>query len=177
MGKSRHMKEVANHLPCVYICLRNEGIGFGYPRRSPDISNWSMEGVITVVGRKVTFVEFDFCFSTFRWSAFILSTIRKLTTWISDGRFFTSLGIDSCEAREFKYAWLWNFFAEPPNSGELKEFWNEVESETLSMLHEHLGGKKAYAYFQRRMRLMFGRPWSNFENVSWTTESTISRYR
>ena len=36
MGKSRHMKEVANHLPSVYICLRGEDRGYGYPRRSPN---------------------------------------------------------------------------------------------------------------------------------------------
>ena len=31
MSKSRHMKEVANHLPSVYICLREEVRGYGYP--------------------------------------------------------------------------------------------------------------------------------------------------
>ena len=47
-------------------------------------------------------VEFDFCFSTLRWSAFILSTIRKLATWISDGRFFTSLGIDELQGQRIR---------------------------------------------------------------------------
>ena len=35
IGKSRHMKEVANHLPCVYICLKGEVRGYGYPHPSP----------------------------------------------------------------------------------------------------------------------------------------------
>jgi hypothetical protein len=150
MGKTRHMKEVANHLPCVYMCLRKEGIGFGYPHRSPSIANWSTKGATTVVCSAVS-KEVDFCFSTFRWSAFILSTICKLTTWINDGRFFTSLGIDSSsKVREFEYAWLWKFFAEPLDSGKLTDFWVEVQNETTSMLQENASGYKARAYFHLR---------------------------
>jgi hypothetical protein len=48
MGKSRHMKEVANHLPCVYICLRGEVRGYGYPRPSPSIVKWSLMGAARV---------------------------------------------------------------------------------------------------------------------------------
>jgi hypothetical protein len=103
MGKSRHMKEVANQLPCVYICLRQDPTGFGYPHRSPIIADWSLKGAATILSPAN---EYQFCFSTFRWSAFILSTIRELAKWIHDGRFFASLDIDPSKVEEFgfKYA-------------------------------------------------------------------------
>src|SRR6202048_1691317 len=85
MGKSRHMKEVANHLPCVYICLREEERGYGYPRRSPRIAKWSLKGATTILDPADNFEpaeEFHFYFSTFRWSAFIISTINTLAVWI-----------------------------------------------------------------------------------------------
>ena len=53
MGKSRHMKEVANHLPSVYICLRGEVRGYGYPPRSPSIVEWSSKGATTIVKERV----------------------------------------------------------------------------------------------------------------------------
>jgi hypothetical protein len=148
MGKSRHMKEVANQLPCVYICLRQDPTGFGYPHRSPSIAVWSSKGAATLLSRAGR--EFYFCFSTFRWSAFILSTILNLATWIRSGRFFTSLRIDSSEPRKFKYAWLWAFFAEPPIVGELKDFWVEVEKATHSMLRRYPTGLLAHSYLQTK---------------------------
>jgi hypothetical protein len=88
MGKSRHMKEVANHLPSVSICLREEIRGYGYPPQSPSIVEWSTRGAATIVDKSVR--EYYSCFSTFRWSAFIISTIYGLAKWIDDGRFFKS---------------------------------------------------------------------------------------
>jgi hypothetical protein len=130
MGKSRHMKEVANHLPCVYICLRGELRGYGYPRPSPSIVEWSLKGSATILGHTPV-EESDFCFSTLRWSAFIICTIHQLTTWIEDGQFFMSLGIDGWKApKKLEYAWLWKFFAEPPNACKLKDFWVEVQKVT-----------------------------------------------
>src|SRR5204862_4768156 len=83
MGKSRHMKEVANNLPSVYICLRGEVRGYGYPRRSPKVGSLSM-GAAPIVKKPIK--EYYFCFSTLRWSAFIIYTISKLALWIDDGR-------------------------------------------------------------------------------------------
>src|SRR5579862_2963346 len=147
MGKSRHMKEVANYLPSVYICLRGEVRGYGYPRRSPSIVEWSLTGAATILGKPVR--DYHYCFSTFRWSAFIVSTIYKLATWIDDGRFFTSLGIDDWKAKKFEFAWLWKFFAEPPNSCKLTDFWLEVQNATYSMLLSYPDGISAHAYFQK----------------------------
>src|ERR1700738_964436 len=72
MGKSRHMKEVANHLPCVYICVREDSEVRGYPHPLPSMVEWSLMGAATILGKPVE--ENDFYFSTFRWSAFIVST-------------------------------------------------------------------------------------------------------
>src|ERR1700737_730440 len=72
MGKSRHMKEVANHLPCVYICLREDSEVRGYPRPSPSMVKWSLMGAVTILGKPVE--EKKFYFFTYRWSAFIVST-------------------------------------------------------------------------------------------------------
>ena len=147
MGKSRHMKEVANHLPSVYICLRGEVRGYGYPRQSPSLVEWSMSGAATIVNKSVR--EYHSCFSTLRWSAFIISTIYKLATWIDDGRFFTSLGIDEWKAKNLEFAWLWKFFAEPLNACKLKDFWLEVQKATRSMLLSYPDGLSAHAYFQK----------------------------
>jgi hypothetical protein len=147
MGKSRHMKEVANNLPSVYICLRGEVRGYGYPRRSPSIAEWSLTGAATILEKPVR--EYHSCFSTFRWSAFIVSTIYKLATWIDDGRFFTSLGINDWKAQKLEFAWLWKFFAEPPNSCKLQDFWHEVQKATSSMLLSYPDGISAHTYFQK----------------------------
>ena len=147
MGKSRHMKEVANQLPCVYICLRGEVRGYGYPRPSPSIVEWSLMGAATILEKPVP--EYYFCFSTLRWSAFIISTIDKLTTWIDDGRFFTSLGIQDWNAERLQFAWLWKFFAEHPNADKLEHFWLEVQKATYSRLSSYPDGMSAHTYFQK----------------------------
>jgi len=148
MGKSRHMKEVANHLPSVYICLRGEVRGYGYPPPSPSIVEWSSTGAAMILGKPVR--EYHFCFSTFKWSAFIISVISRLAAWIDNGKFFTSLDIDDWKAKRLEFAWLWKFFAEPPNSSNLKIFWLEVQEMAHSMLRRHPDGISAHAYFQKK---------------------------
>jgi len=150
MGKSRHMKEIANHLPSVYICLRTEVRGYGYPLPSPSIVEWSSKGATTLVGKEVK--EEHFHFSTFRWSAFIISTISILAKWINDGRFFKSLAINDRNIKRFEFALLWKFFAEPPNDRELKEFWIEVQGMTSSQLKKHQSGSSAHTYFQTKQK-------------------------
>ena len=146
MGKSRHMKQVANHLPSVYICLRGVVGGYGYPPQSPSIFAWSSLGATNIVERSVA--EYYFCFSTFRWSAFIISTINQLANWIDDGRFFTSLSIDGWTDKEFEFSWLWTFFAEPPASSDLEAFWLEVQVIATALLRNMRDGIAAHAYFQ-----------------------------
>jgi hypothetical protein len=140
------MKEVANYLPSVYICLRGEVRGYEYPHQSPSIVKWSKRGAATIVRKPVK--EYEYCFSTLRWSAFIISTISKLTKWIDDGRFFTSLGIDDWKAQKLEFAWLWKFFAEPLNDSELKDFWLQVQEATYLKLLSYPDGNSAYYYFQ-----------------------------
>jgi hypothetical protein len=153
MGKSRHMKEVANYLPSVYICLRGEARGYGYPRRSPSIVEWSARGA-TALFKKAP-IDHQFWFSTLRWSAFILETIRQLAKWIDDGRFFTSLGIDPSVNKRLEFAWLWNFFAEPPvpvdgkPPWDLERFWYTVQKKTYRMLENHPSGLDAHTYFHK----------------------------
>jgi hypothetical protein len=149
MGKSRHMKEVANHLPCVYICLRGEVRGYGYPRASPSIVEWSLTGAATMLSHKRV-DDSDFCFSTLRWSAFIICTIRQLATWINDGQFFISLNINGWETQKLEYAWLWKFFAEPPNASMLTDFWVEVQKATVVMLGKYPTGNEAREYFTKQ---------------------------
>lgn len=148
MGKSRHMKEVANHLPTVYICLRREGTSYGYPHRSPSIVDWLSAGAATIVAQPV--FEYFSCFSTYRWSAFILCTIQKLTAWIKDDRFFTSLNISEQTDEAFQFQWLWKFFAEPSDESKLTAFWDEVKEATRSMLLHRKSGLAAHAYFQKQ---------------------------
>ena len=47
MGKSRLMKEMSLHIPCVYMCLRRGDKSTGYPRRTPDIVEWIETGLKT----------------------------------------------------------------------------------------------------------------------------------
>jgi hypothetical protein len=89
------------------------------------------------------------CFSTLRWSAFIISTILNLAT---DGRFFTSLGIDDWNAKKLEFAWLWKFFAEPLNAYKLKDFWLEVQKTTRLKLLSRPDGISAHTYFQKYHR-------------------------
>jgi hypothetical protein len=82
--------------------------------------------------------------------SFIICTIHKLPTWIDDGQFFISLGIDSWKAQKLEYAWLWKFFAEPLNAGKLTDFWVEVQKATVSMLGKYKSGNEACEYFQKQ---------------------------
>jgi hypothetical protein len=151
MGKSRHMKEVANHLPCVYICLGREAREYrSYPRASPSLVEWSLRGAATILGNFQRVEESDFCFSTLRWFAFIICTIHELATWIDDGRFFMSLDIDDWKAQKLEYVWLWKFFAEPPNLCKLTDFWAKVQKATVSMLKEFPSGEHARSYWPKQ---------------------------
>jgi len=149
MGKSRHMKEVANYLPSVYICLREETRGFGYPRRSPSIAEWLSMGATAAFSEAP--IDYHFCLSTLRWSAFIVETIRALARWIDDPdcKFLRALDLSPLTKR-LEFAWLWNFFAEPPYPGVLTKFWLQVQMATDTMLQEFPSGESAYAYFQKK---------------------------
>jgi hypothetical protein len=67
MGKSRHMKEVANCLPSIYICLRGTE-AIGYPRRSPGIVEYLSQGIKGIMGRTAnqSFKEVNFYASTLK---------------------------------------------------------------------------------------------------------------
>jgi hypothetical protein len=166
MGKSRHMKEVANHLPSVYICLRNDNRSYGYPHRSPGIVEWLSTGAAGILKQPVS--EYYFCFSTLKWSAFILSTIRILTGWISNGEFFESLGMSNRTDEMFEFRWFWQFFGEPPDKSKLVKFWSEVQEATALMLRQHPSGLAAHSYFQKRhvddVKIAFRELWKCFGN-------------
>ena len=174
MGKSRHMKEVANQLPCIYICLRQEQRGFGYPLRSPIIADWSLEGAATILDSATILnpaKEFHSCFSTLRWSAFILSMIRKLTMCLRH----------------------WVSTAGKPENSSMHGFGNSLQNLQILASLQISGSRcrrrrfrclgnaqmeiKLTIISKRCTRMMFGRPWSNCEDVSCPSESTTSRYR
>jgi hypothetical protein len=143
------MKEVANCLPCLYICLKEEARGHGYPHRSPSIVEWVLTGAATILPASLS-RNIISVFSTFRWSAFTISTVSKLATWIDDGRFFTSLGIDDWKGKKLESAWLWKFFAQPPIAGKnLINFWLEVQKAIYSMLLRYPDRNFTHTYFPK----------------------------
>ena len=53
MGKTRLMKELAVHMPLVYICLRKDESS-GYPETTPRIQPWLRRAVTGDLGQGVT---------------------------------------------------------------------------------------------------------------------------
>ena len=168
MGKSRLMKEMSKHVPCVYICLRSAATG--YPLRSPQIADWIEEPLNKMLppGKKgLIKVDFENNLPTLKYAAFLLSlvtSLAKLASTASDCRFETDLHIKRTEL-----SWMWEFFADLPNVQTEEanlNFWNEVTSKATEIFTENSSTPKHYVLTEfpyqfdwrcRRLESAFGR--------------------
>ena len=175
MGKSRHMKQVANHLPSIYICLRTVTAGKGYPHPTPEIVPWLQKGLSSLVNESsISIDEYFSCLATYRWAAFITSAVETLTEWIITHQLFDSRNKASIDKR-FLFGRLWQFFAEPPNRDltDLSKFWSEVLKATAKLLVKckdpdpekpsSLRGNLAWSIFQRDRGQSFTAAMENFQ--------------
>jgi hypothetical protein len=82
MGKSRLLKQIANHTPLVYICLRPSR-STGYPKRSPRIVQWLLQDVrLCLKGKSMPRDDSNFLV-TLKFSVFFEVTLEKLAELIS----------------------------------------------------------------------------------------------
>jgi hypothetical protein len=137
MGKSRLMKEMSLHVPCVYMCLRRGDKSTGYPPRTPDIVQW-FEGGLTMYGlRRKDFLEdTENELPVLKFAAFLLS----LMTYLNE----LALGADTL-ADKFgidvsNLGWLWQIFAPEPATTEMEiflhEFWGYVLSDATATIKD-----------------------------------------
>src|SRR5262245_22519147 len=84
MGKSRLLKQIANHAPLVYICLRSSK-STGYPRRSSRIAGWLLQGIGTCLQPLSRSRDDSNFFSTLKFSVFFEATFTQLTKIITQG--------------------------------------------------------------------------------------------
>jgi hypothetical protein len=158
MGKSRLMKEMSNHIPCLYICLRSEAVGSsGYPQRSFQIAQWFDEPLSKIApGLKAEVMQADFehHLPSLKYAVFLVSLMDELTNLASsdnDDMFDNKLHIGRSNLH-----WMWAFFAEPPNSlTETKTdlFWKEVISAASALFREHFHARSHYISVGYREKL------------------------
>jgi hypothetical protein len=122
MGKSRLMKEMARHVPTVYICLREQGVS-GYPQPSPVVVEWissPLPGTMSIDKN-----DEENILPTFKFCVFLLVLLGHLASLVKDHYATSSQQSDS---GSHDFSWMWEFCAEPneeSNPG-LEKFWGEV---------------------------------------------------
>ena len=151
MGKSRLMKQVAAHIPTVYICLRKPSSSYGYPKQTPILAKWFCESALGLADKHET-KDYYFCFPTLKYALFLVFTIRRLVEWIQNHKLQNSLGKIVDNGSKFEFSWLWEFFAEPPNENDLGDFWKEVIDSVTEQFRYMATGKKAHKYFVNSFR-------------------------
>lgn len=154
MGKSRLMKEVASHLPSVYICLRNTRSS-GYPVTTPELPTWFEKGINENFGL-VLGELYDplHLLPSLKFSVFLLSLIDQLATLVIHPDTLPELGLTPTKFAlpsqvrpKANFSWLWKFFAEHPrNSTKLAEFWKEVIADATSRMIDKYEPETAEEY-------------------------------
>jgi len=136
MGKSRLLKQIANHAPLVYICLRSSK-STGYPSRSSKISGWLLQDIRNCFKPLSMLRDDSNFFATLKFSAFFEATLDQLVKSIKQGVLVV---------RSDDFGWLWNFFAEPTDDDTLKNFWVSVIVAAENILREHGLNEKKKSY-------------------------------
>ena len=140
MGKSRLMKELAQHVPLVYICLRGGEDESQFPPTTTRIRDWVGEGACKSLDadRMDSDIASDNnnVILTLRYSLFLVHLMDKLSDLITEFRKPTSYPeikvlLTSSNAESF--AWMWDFFADArePIALARQVFWTEVLTATV----------------------------------------------
>jgi hypothetical protein len=142
MGKSRLMRELAQHVPLVYICLRQTADEGQFPPATMYLRDWIKEGACVSIGAKVTDLDIASdnhnIIATLRYSLFLLHMIFKLGVLIDEfGLPAKHLEIKAAlptSSYVKSYAWLWDFFADPRPvfATPCQEFWEAVQADTVT---------------------------------------------
>jgi hypothetical protein len=125
MGKSRLLKQIANHTPLVYICLRYPR-STGYPKRSSRIAAWLLKDLKQSLKEKSMLADDSNFLGTLKFSAFFEATLDQLVQFISTKDLPVTAG---------DFSWLWTFLAEPTDPGELERFWGKVIEKAEDILY------------------------------------------
>jgi hypothetical protein len=141
MGKSRLMKEMSRHIPCVYICLRKEDSS-GYPPRTPVLADWIERRLPT--GDNLFDSDSQCRLPVMKFAAFILSLVRRLSK--------LTLEVDTLPP-EFcldtsNPGWLGQFFVpdcpHPTTQKFLYEFWQGVTEDAESTMANHINSPAVF---------------------------------
>ena len=134
MGKSRLMKEMSHHIPCVYICLRTD-YRKGYPPRTPHIGDWFERPLTSFdIGYESYWSDREHELPVLKFAAFLLSLVDRLNTLASR--------VDQlADIMEIDLGWMWQFFADENESawgeelGETQEtFWDQVMQDATKII-------------------------------------------
>ena len=148
MGKSRLLKQISNHTPLIYICLRPSR-STGYPKRSPRIVQWILQDVRLCLIKSKSMSRDDSNFlATLKFSVFFEVTLDKLAELI----FSQDLAVTSGG-----FSWLWNFFAEPKENQKLDSFWGSVIEGAEQLLYEKCFDEKKNSYCKTTYGMMLMR--------------------
>jgi len=175
MGKSRLMKEMAAYIPVVYICARASS-STGYPERTPKIIDWLESGVKDRFGRDIEQSDIFYILSTLNYCSFLLATFDGISTLLRTEDAIQKFEIRE-QAREQRYTWMWNYFAEPDDRALLQKFWVNVVQRAMEMMIHYENPEQAITYLQQgyptRVRETFHQLSQSFKAVGYRDENTI----
>ena len=142
MGKSRLLKQIANHTPLVYVCLRSSQ-STGYPSRSSKIAGWLLQDISTCFKPLSMSRDDSNFFATLKFSAFFEATLDELANSIKQGNLLV---------KSDDFSWMWNFFGEPTDGDALKNFWVKVIVAAEKVLCEKKMNEKKMSYCKMVLR-------------------------
>ncbi len=139
MEKSRLMKEMSSHVPCVYMCLRSGDKSSGYPIKTPNIANWIESGLNRhELERRDFIADSENGLPPLKFAAFLLSLIIRLNELaLNADNLANQFGIDVSTLE-----WLWEFLAQPANAEieeALHQFWGNIINDATLILKEYHG--------------------------------------
>ena len=124
MGKSRLMKEMARHVPTVYICFREPGVS-GYPQSTPTLPQWINSSLDNITGTDKD--DKENILPTTKFCVFFLVLLKNLARIVREHYATTSSQQSQGEYNKLDFSWMWDFFAEPSEgSSDLDNFCEKV---------------------------------------------------
>ena len=120
------MKEMARHVPTVYICFREQGVS-GYPQPTPILPQWINSSLDDITGTDND--DKENILPTFKFCVFLLVLMTNLARIVEE-HYATSSQQSQSEYNKLDFSWMWEFFAEPcEGSSNLNNFWRKVTKE------------------------------------------------
>jgi hypothetical protein len=179
MGKTRLIKEMSRHIPSVYICARS-ACSTGYPPRTPAVVDWFDSGIAGLykptLDRSTIAGDKFYILSTLKYGVFLLALFKHLSALLQNEDLIQQYKVREC-AEQRHYTWMWDFFAEPLDSSNLKSFWQHCLMDAEKTMKEYNSPTRAEQYFEqaysRQLQATYKELVKSFDAVGYQGEITL----